>query len=57
MRAAPLVIPDLQPAILTMPDDERTVKLSDIGFATSTLFNTLSEITVAMLIGLHVWLW
>ena len=39
------------------PDEERTVKLSDIAFATSTLFNTLAALTVAILVGLYVWLW
>ncbi|MEP0392498.1 MAG: sodium transporter, partial [Erythrobacter sp.] len=39
------------------PAEERTVKLSDIAFATSTLFNTLAAITMAMLVGLYVWLW
>lgn len=39
------------------PEEERTVKLSDIAFATSTLFNTLAALTVAILIGLYVWLW
>ena len=39
------------------PDEDRTVKLGDIAFATSTLFNTLAAITVAVLIGLYVWLW
>jgi SSS family solute:Na+ symporter len=38
-------------------DEERTVRRSDIAFATSTLFNTLAAITVAMLVGLYVWLW
>ena len=39
------------------PDEERTVKLVDIGFATSTLFNTLAAITVATLVGLYAILW
>jgi len=39
------------------PDEERTVKLSDIGFATATLFNTLAAMTVAILIGLYALLW
>ena len=39
------------------PDEESTVKLSDIGFVTSTLFNTLAAMTVAVLIGLYIWLW
>ncbi|MEL6530588.1 MAG: sodium/solute symporter [Pseudomonadota bacterium] len=39
------------------PDEERTVKLGDISFATTSLFNTLAAITVAILIGLYVVLW
>ncbi|WP_299192281.1 sodium/sugar symporter [uncultured Erythrobacter sp.] len=39
------------------PEEEQTVKLRDIAFATSTLFNTLAALTVAILIGLYVWLW
>ncbi len=39
------------------PDEERTVKLGDIAFATSTLFNTLAAITIAIFIGLYVILW
>jgi len=39
------------------PDEERTVKLGDIAFGTSTLFNTLAAVTAATLVGLYVWLW
>jgi len=39
------------------PEDERTVKLGDIAFATSALFNTLAAVTIAILIGLYVVLW
>lgn len=39
------------------PAEEQTVKLGDIGFATSTLFNALAAIVVAILVGLYVWLW
>ncbi len=39
------------------PDDERIVKLGDIGFATTMLFNTLSMLVIGILIGLYVWLW
>ena len=39
------------------PDEERTVKLGDIGFATSMLFNTLATMTVAILVALYVLLW
>lgn len=39
------------------PDEERVVKLDDIAFATTTLFNTLAAITVAILVVFYVWLW
>ena len=39
------------------PDEEQTVKLGDIAFATSMLFNTLATLVVALLVGLYVWLW
>lgn len=39
------------------PSEDGTVKLDDIGFATSTLFNTLAVIVVAILIGLYAFLW
>ena len=39
------------------PDEERTVKLGDISFATTMLFNTLSMLTVAILVALYVLLW
>ena len=39
------------------PDEERTVKLGDIAFATSTLFNSLATLTIAIFIGLYVILW
>ncbi len=39
------------------PDEEQTVKLGDIAFATSALFNTLATITIAILIGLYAYLW
>ncbi|MDE1467604.1 sodium/sugar symporter [Aurantiacibacter sp. D1-12] len=39
------------------PDEEQTVNLKDIGFATTMLFNTLSLIVIAILIGLYVVLW
>jgi SSS family solute:Na+ symporter len=39
------------------PEEERTVKLSDIAFATSTLFNTLAAMTVGILILLYIVLW
>lgn len=39
------------------PSEEQTVKLGDIAFATSTLFNTLAAMTVALLVGFYVWLW
>ena len=43
--------------VTAKPDEERTVNLSDIAFATSTLFNTLAALTVAILVGLYIWLW
>ena len=39
------------------PEEERTVKLGDIGFATNSLFNSLAAITVAILTGLYIYLW
>ena len=41
----------------TPPEEQQTVKLGDIAFATSMLFNTLAMLTVAILIGLYVVLW
>ena len=39
------------------PEEERVVRLGDIGFATSMLFNTLSLLVIAILVGLYVVLW
>lgn len=39
------------------PDEEQTVKLGDIAFATSLLFNTLAMTVIVILVGLYVWLW
>ena len=39
------------------PKEEQTVKLGDIAFATSPLFNVLALLTVLMLIGLYTVLW
>jgi SSS family solute:Na+ symporter len=39
------------------PDEARTVKLRDIAFATSTLFNVLAAMTVALLVALYAVLW
>ena len=39
------------------PDEEQTVNLRDIGFATTMLFNTLSLVVIAILIGLYIVLW
>ena len=39
------------------PEEERIVNLKDIAFATSTLFNTLAALTIAIFVGLYVWLW
>lgn len=41
----------------TAPKDDQTVKLGDIAFATSMLFNTLALITIAILVGLYAILW
>ena len=41
----------------TQPDEEATVKLGDIGFATNSLFNTLASMTVVTLVGLYIVLW
>ena len=39
------------------PEGDRTVEVSDISFSTTQLFNILAALTVAMLVGLYVWLW
>lgn len=39
------------------PEDDQAVELRDIAFATSTLFNSLAAVTVAILVGLYLWLW
>ncbi|MEM9500815.1 MAG: sodium/solute symporter [Pseudomonadota bacterium] len=39
------------------PDEQRTVKLGDIAFATSMLFNTLAALSIAIFIGLYVMFW
>lgn len=39
------------------PDEDQTVNLGDISFATATLFNALAAITIAILIGFYVVLW
>jgi SSS family solute:Na+ symporter len=39
------------------PEEERTVKLGDIAFATSMLFNTMATLTIGTLIALYVILW
>ncbi|MEM7688946.1 MAG: sodium/solute symporter [Pseudomonadota bacterium] len=39
------------------PREDGPVKLSDIGFGTSALFNTMAVITVAVLVGLYAVLW
>ncbi len=39
------------------PDEDRLVNLKDIAFVTSTLFNTLAALTVAILVGLYIVLW
>lgn len=44
-------------ALTAEPDESRTVRLADIAFATTSLFNTLAMLVVAILAGLYVWLW
>ena len=39
------------------PEDGATVKLADIGFGTSSLFNSMAVLTTAILIGLYAVLW
>lgn len=39
------------------PAQERTVRLGDIAFATTALFNTLAILVIAILVALYVWLW
>ena len=39
------------------PEEERTVNLGDIAFATSMLFNTLAMLVIGILVGLYIWLW
>ncbi len=43
--------------VTAAPEDERTVRLGDITFATTMLFNTLAMLTIAILIALYVLLW
>ena len=52
----------VQDATLLFGDYDIIVKMtagrmSDIAFATSPLFNTLSVAVIAILAGLYVWLW
>ena len=39
------------------PDEERVVRTGDVGFATSTLFNVLAFLVVAILVLLYITLW
>ena len=39
------------------PDERQTVKLGNIAFATTILFNTLAVVTIAILVGLYAILW
>lgn len=39
------------------PSEEQTVKLGDIAFATTALFNTLALITIGILVALYALLW
>ncbi|WP_432199993.1 sodium/sugar symporter [Erythrobacter sp. W53] len=43
--------------LTSAPEEERSVNLGDIGFATSALFNTLSIVVIAILVGLYAVLW
>lgn len=52
-----LVAAALVSRVTGRPEEERTVRMGDIAFATSPLFNTLSVAVIAILAGLYVWLW
>ena len=52
-----LVAAALVSRVTGRPEEEQTVRMSDIAFATSPLFNTLSVAVIAILAGLYVWLW
>ncbi|MBW0143823.1 sodium/sugar symporter [Sphingomicrobium clamense] len=39
------------------PRDDQIVKVRDMSFATSALFNMLSLVVIAILAGLYIWLW
>lgn len=52
-----LVAAALVSRVTGRPEEERTVRMGDIAFATSPLFNTLSIAVIAILAGLYVWLW
>ena len=43
--------------LTSAPSEEQIVKVKDIAFATTALFNTLAMLTLAILIGLYAWLW
>jgi len=43
--------------LTSAPEEDRSVNLGDIGFATSALFNTLSVVVIAILVGLYAVLW
>jgi len=52
-----LVVAMVVSRLTAAPEEEATVKLGDIGFATSALFNTMAAITVVILVGLYAVLW
>jgi SSS family solute:Na+ symporter len=54
---AALVAAMLASRLAPAPEEARTVRLANISFATSALFNTLAAITVAVLFALYAWLW
>jgi SSS family solute:Na+ symporter len=52
-----LVVAIIVSRMTPAPSEEQTVDLKDIGFATAPLFNTLSLIVIAILVGLYAVLW
>ncbi|NCP20088.1 MAG: sodium/solute symporter [Erythrobacter sp.] len=54
---AGLVAAALVSRITGKPDEEYPVRLGDIAFATSALFNTLAVLVIGILVALYIWLW
>ena len=52
-----LIVAMIVSRMTAAPEEGRTVKLGDIGFATSMLFNTLGMLTIAILVALYIVLW